>query len=153
MKKYWVVLFSLLLAAVLILSFVPAEAAIGDGKTVEELIEEYAELHPEFLTSFDPLPDDESAPSIVREMLRAGQACGVGPMAAVAGAIAEHIARELNEDFTEVIVENGGFGSQSAVPIGKRILEAAFGLDGSIPPVNTSAAASTVADPDAKKGT
>jgi penicillin-binding protein 2 len=32
-----------------------------------------------------------------------------------------------------VIVENGGFGSQSAVPIGKRILEAAFGLDGSIP--------------------
>ena len=28
-----------------------------------------------------------------------------------------------------VIVENGGFGSQSAVPIGKRILEAAFGLD------------------------
>ena len=32
-----------------------------------------------------------------------------------------------------VIVENGGFGSQSAVPIGKRIIEAAFGLDGSIP--------------------
>ncbi|MBQ8699444.1 MAG: penicillin-binding protein 2 [Schwartzia sp.] len=35
-----------------------------------------------------------------------------------------------------VIVENGGFGSQSAVPIGKRILEAAFGLDGSVPVVS-----------------
>lgn len=52
-----------------------------------------------------------------------------------------------------VIVENGGFGSQSAVPIGKRILEAAFGLDGSIPPVNTSVAASTATNPNAKKGT
>jgi penicillin-binding protein 2 len=28
-----------------------------------------------------------------------------------------------------VIVENGGYGAQSAVPIGKKILEAAFGLD------------------------
>ena len=28
-----------------------------------------------------------------------------------------------------VIVENGGYGSQSAVPIGKKIIEAAFGLD------------------------
>jgi len=28
-----------------------------------------------------------------------------------------------------VIVENGGYGSQSAVPIGRKILEAAFGLD------------------------
>ena len=33
--------FSLLLAAVLMFSLVPAEAAFGDGKTVEELIEEY----------------------------------------------------------------------------------------------------------------
>lgn len=32
-----------------------------------------------------------------------------------------------------VIVENGGFGSQSAVPIGKRILEAAFSLAGLMP--------------------
>ena len=28
-----------------------------------------------------------------------------------------------------VIVENGGYGSQSSVPIGKKIFEAAFGLD------------------------
>ena len=28
-----------------------------------------------------------------------------------------------------VIVENGGYGSQSAVPIGKKIIEAAFGLN------------------------
>ena len=32
-----------------------------------------------------------------------------------------------------VIVENGGFGSQSAVPIGKKILEAAFSIAGLMP--------------------
>ncbi len=36
-----------------------------------------------------------------------------------------------------VIVENGGYGSQSAVPIGKKILEAAFGLNAPVPAAKT----------------
>lgn len=72
-------------------------------------IETYAGRRPRFLAALSPLPDDILAPSIVREMLAAGSAAGVGPMAAVAGAIAEHIGWALlREGCREVMVENGG---------------------------------------------
>jgi len=41
-------------------------------------------------------------------MVSAGEAAGVGPMAAVAGAIAAQVGRELLESGHRVIVENGG---------------------------------------------
>jgi hypothetical protein len=42
-------------------------------------------------------------------MLEAAAATGVGPMAAVAGAIAQYVGIDLLKDFTkDVIVENGG---------------------------------------------
>jgi ApbE superfamily uncharacterized protein (UPF0280 family) len=50
----------------------------------------------------------EYAPDIVKEMIKAGSASGVGPMAAVAGAIAEAVGKELMTYSPEVIVENGG---------------------------------------------
>ncbi|MDP2401680.1 MAG: UPF0280 family protein, partial [Actinomycetota bacterium] len=50
----------------------------------------------------------EMAPEIVRRMSQAARAARVGPMAAVAGAIAESVARGLSERSPEVIVENGG---------------------------------------------
>jgi len=71
-------------------------------------LEGYIAHHPEFLRSLVPLPDDRLAPPIVREMLAAGRTCGVGPMAAVAGAIAEAVGRALLEESREVVVENGG---------------------------------------------
>jgi hypothetical protein len=71
-------------------------------------IETYADRHPGFLSSLAPWPDDSSAPDVVREMLRATARYGVGPMAAVAGAIAEAVGRKLLERAPEVIVENGG---------------------------------------------
>ena len=56
-----------------------------------------------------PLPLDESAPAAIREMLEAGQVAGVGPMAAVAGTIAEFVGRGLiNSGIEDLIVENGG---------------------------------------------
>ncbi len=72
-------------------------------------IEEYAKQHPGFIESYVPLPEDPFAPKIVKEMLWAGREAGVGPMAAVAGAIAEYVARGLAKKYTEeVLVENGG---------------------------------------------
>lgn len=72
-------------------------------------IEHYIDRHPAFLTALTPLPDDRLAPPIVRDMLAAGKAAGVGPMAAVAGAIAEYVGRALlREGCREVVVENGG---------------------------------------------
>ena len=71
-------------------------------------LERYIELHPSFLTALEPIAVAEDAPEIVREMAEAGQRAGVGPMAAVAGAIAESVGRELMRFSPEVIVENGG---------------------------------------------
>ncbi len=71
-------------------------------------LEGYISRNPAFAKSLAPLPVPRFAPEIVREMAQAGQAAGVGPMAAVAGAIAEHVGRDLFTYSREVIVENGG---------------------------------------------
>lgn len=60
----------------------------------------------EFEGALSPLSPDPAAPSLVQQMLRAGQAANVGPMAAVAGAIAEFVGEALASP--EVIIENGG---------------------------------------------
>jgi len=72
------------------------------------MLEKYIEHNPLFLTSREPLPDDDTAPRIVREMLAAARKTRVGPMAAVAGAIAEFVGAELVALSPEVIIENGG---------------------------------------------
>ena len=71
-------------------------------------LERYIERHPLFLTSLEPLPGDEDAPLIVKSMLESAIKAGVGPMAAVAGAIAEFVGTELLAFSPEVIIENGG---------------------------------------------
>jgi uncharacterized protein len=71
-------------------------------------LERYIALNPKFQTSLKPLPLLETAPRIVKEMIEAGQKAGVGPMATVAGAIAEFVGAELLEFSPEIIVENGG---------------------------------------------
>ncbi len=71
-------------------------------------LEGYIERHPEFLTSLTPLPVGEDAPQIVKAMANAAKEVGVGPMAAVAGAIAEYVGKDLLPFSLEVIVENGG---------------------------------------------
>jgi uncharacterized protein len=71
-------------------------------------LEEYIGRRPAFLTSLEPLAVGPDAPLIVKTMAEAAQKVGVGPMAAVAGAIAEYVGRELLPFSREVIVENGG---------------------------------------------
>jgi ApbE superfamily uncharacterized protein (UPF0280 family) len=75
---------------------------------LREELESYIARRRDFLTSLEPLPDNGSAPEIVREMISAARTAGVGPMAAVAGAVAEAVGRELLALSPEVIVENGG---------------------------------------------
>jgi len=72
------------------------------------MLEEYIRRNPAFLTSLEPLAVGEDAPLIVKEMTRAASQVGVGPMAAVAGAIAEFVGNDLLDFSPEVIVENGG---------------------------------------------
>ena len=71
-------------------------------------LETYIAMNPEFQKSLIPLKDDSDVPEIVREMIRTSQLAHVGPMAAVAGAMAESVSKDLLKLSKEVIVENGG---------------------------------------------
>jgi hypothetical protein len=71
-------------------------------------LESYIKSHPIFLTTLKPFEVEQNAPPIVKEMADATREVGVGPMAAVAGAIAERVGKELLPYSDEVIVENGG---------------------------------------------
>ncbi len=72
------------------------------------ILEKYIERHPSFLTSLEPLPVTKDAPQIVKSMLASTERVGVGPMASVAGAIAEFVGNELSAYSPEIIIENGG---------------------------------------------
>lgn len=71
-------------------------------------IETYIGAHPEFLTTLKPYPSDPYAPPLVREMIESTRRVGVGPMASVAGAIAQCVGEGLLGMTSQVIVENGG---------------------------------------------
>ena len=71
-------------------------------------LESYIERSPAFLTSLEPIDVADDAPNIVKEMAKAAQEARVGPMAAVAGAIAEFVGAELRAYSPEIIIENGG---------------------------------------------
>lgn len=71
-------------------------------------VETCIEGSPRFLSSLLPLDLPSSAPAIARQMAQAARLAGVGPMAAVAGAIAEEVAWALRSRSREVLVENGG---------------------------------------------
>lgn len=71
-------------------------------------IETHIRQYPEFATCLCPLPEPLVAPAIVRDMMTAARLANVGPMAAVAGAVAEYVGRDLLALSPEVVVENGG---------------------------------------------
>jgi ApbE superfamily uncharacterized protein (UPF0280 family) len=71
-------------------------------------IEREIALNPYFLTSYVPLEPRPGAPEPVSWMYGAARAAGVGPMAAVAGAVAQYVGRALLKRSSEVVVENGG---------------------------------------------
>jgi len=90
-----------------------AHAGLGDIARRELMLqrrqlEAYIRGHQEFYLSFTPVACEESAPEIVRLMSEASFVCDVGPMAAVAGAVAQLVGRRLLEYSPEIIVENGG---------------------------------------------
>ncbi|MEJ2657298.1 MAG: UPF0280 family protein [Desulfobacterales bacterium] len=71
-------------------------------------IENYIKRNPEFVRTLAPWRVSGPEPAIIDDMAIAGEKAGVGPMAAVAGAIAEHVGIDLLKYSDEVVVENGG---------------------------------------------
>lgn len=84
------------------------EEALEGIKKCRKEIKTYISANPFFAKALKPLDAEKDAPFIIRQMADASRLAGVGPMACVAGVIAEHVARLLNEFSAEVIVENGG---------------------------------------------
>jgi ApbE superfamily uncharacterized protein (UPF0280 family) len=76
---------------------------------VREDIETYITGQPRFLSALEPLPIDMGAPRVVRRMAAAAALAGIGPMAAVSGAIAQETVETLVEaGASHVVVDNGG---------------------------------------------
>ncbi len=86
-----------------------SEQAVNLVLQARSHLETFIASHPDFLSSLTPLPEDLTAPAIIKKMISAGRTASVGPMAAVAGAIAEFVGQGLlKSGVEEVVVENGG---------------------------------------------
>ena len=85
-----------------------SQEAIRATLKYRQYLETYIRQYPEFRTALSPLPLSSPAPAIVMDMMESARQTNVGPMAAVAGAMAEYIGRDLLELSPEVLVENGG---------------------------------------------
>ena len=66
----------------------------------------YLLMDPAYKAALTPYDAGLEAPDILKEMSRVSHKTGIGPMSAVAGAVAKHVADFLGTK--EVIVENGG---------------------------------------------
>jgi ApbE superfamily uncharacterized protein (UPF0280 family) len=118
-----------------------------------EKLESYIGEHPSFLTSLKPVAVDVDSPNIIRAMAESAAMVGVGPMAAVAGAVADFVGRELLAFSPEVVIENGGdiyLKSQKtrrvAIYAGSSPLSGKIGLEirGSDTPLGVATSSGTV---------
>lgn len=88
------------------------ECAENELIRLRQLLLEYSEKDPRFLTSLDPI-DPVNGINESEElgcMIRCGKRTGTGPMSAVAGLFAQEVGRKIVDSFgaLEVVVENGG---------------------------------------------
>jgi ApbE superfamily uncharacterized protein (UPF0280 family) len=83
-----------------------AKEAIFEAR---EVIERFIAFDPLFQDTLEPYDEPDDAPPLIRRMCDAGRAAGVGPMAAVAGAIAEHSVQAMQRKGADhAVVDNGG---------------------------------------------
>ena len=84
------------------------DVAVEELQKQRGLIEEYILKHKEFLSSLKPVKVKD-APEIVRLMAQGAKIANVGPMAAVAGTLAEFCVRKMMKHGAKTaLVENGG---------------------------------------------
>ena len=82
--------------------------ALASATRHRQTLKAYFHRHPRFATSLQPQEPETDAPDIVVRMAEAARSASIGPLSAVAGAVAEAVGRDLLEFCDEVIVENGG---------------------------------------------
>ena len=84
------------------------ELSLATAREARGQVQREIARRPEFLTSLQPLCAPEDAEVVPAVMYAAAAVVGVGPMAAVAGAVAQYVGESLEGESREVIVENGG---------------------------------------------
>lgn len=85
-----------------------SKVGIAEIVRQRDLLEACIESHPHFAASLRPISIENATP-IAADMIAAAALTNVGPMAAVAGAIAEYAARAMIRDgAAEAIINNGG---------------------------------------------
>ena len=99
-----------------------ADVVEAEVRRLRAVLEAYIDRQPAFKAALVPIDLLDGAPPIAVAMADAARACGVGPMAAVAGAVAQAAAEAaLAAGAEEAIVENGGdtwIASSSEVTVG-----------------------------------
>ncbi|WP_455281548.1 UPF0280 family protein [[Eubacterium] cellulosolvens] len=89
--------------------FEAGEAAFRNIEKTRNDLKTYSTNHPDFIKTLKPIKIDQGAPEVVKRMSEAAEKAKVGPMAAVAGAIADLAAEEMEKHGAKVIVvEDGG---------------------------------------------
>ena len=84
------------------------ETAVSSIEHHRRLLEKYIKEYPQFLYSFEPLTV-EGAPEVAWLMSEASRKANVGPMAAVAGVLADLAVKDMiNAGCKVAVVENGG---------------------------------------------
>jgi ApbE superfamily uncharacterized protein (UPF0280 family) len=94
------------------------QTAIKSIKQNRKALEEYGEAHPKFLYTLEPT-SAPAEPLVAKLMAEAAEKANVGPMAAVAGVLADLAVKDMVADGCEVaVVENGGeISAVSNMPI------------------------------------
>lgn len=74
-----------------------------------EILEQYLRRDPVFGLTLEPYTPDDDAPPLIKRMCDVSKKAGVGPMASVAGIIAEEAVRAMVEAGAEnAVIDNGG---------------------------------------------
>ncbi len=84
------------------------EAARAAAREARRQVQREIARRPEFLTSLHPLYAPADAEAVPARMYAAAAVAEVGPMAAVAGAVAQYVGEALEGESAQVIIENGG---------------------------------------------
>jgi len=94
------------------------QTAIDSIKRNRQELEIYVRANPKFLHTLKPFPVPEK-PLVTKLMAEAAEKAGVGPMAAVAGVIADIAVSDMTQEGCNVaVVENGGeISAQSNIPV------------------------------------
>jgi ApbE superfamily uncharacterized protein (UPF0280 family) len=87
----------------------PFETVTQEIVRQRAILEDYIRRHPHFQHSLQPVAVSADAPEVAVRMARAASTVGVGPMAAVAGTMAQlAVEAALRAGAEEAIVDNGG---------------------------------------------